>query len=432
MSTNAMGETMRFTRRAALAVVGVAALLTASACGGGSGSGSGGGGPKTVEVFTWWADGGEKKGLDGLVSTFTSACQGQQFKNGAVAGGAGANAKQVLASRLQQNQPPDTFQAHAGAELVDYIDAGQIQDLSADYEAWGLKQAFPQGLVDNLTVDGKIYSVPANIHRANVVWSNKKVVSAAGITSDPKTLDEFIADLNKLKAKGISAPLAVGKDWTQLMLFESVLITDLGADKFSGLWKGTTDWKDPLVTKSINDFKTLLTYTNKDRDALDWTDAEKLVMDGKAGYQLMGDWEAADLDAKGFKGYAWFTFPGNGTTFQWLADSFVLPKGAKNVDGTKCWLKTVGSADGQKAFNTAKGSIPARTDATPSDYPKYQQSAMADWKSATQVPSCAHGSACSQGWQGAANSAIGAFSTNTDVAALQKALVAAAQQFGKK
>lgn len=422
---------MRFTRRAAVAVVGVAALLTATACGSSDDSG-GGSGSKKVEVFTWWADGGEKAGLDGLVAQFGKDCAGQEFVNGAVAGGAGANAKQVLASRLAQNDPPDTFQAHAGAELQDYIKAGQIEDISADYDTWGLKSAFPQGLIDNLTVGGKIYSVPANIHRANVVWTNTKVLTAAGITDTPKDLAGFIADLDKLKAKGIKTPLAVGKDWTMLMLLESVLITDLGPDKFTGLWNGSTDWKGADVTKGINDFKTLLTYTNTDRDALDWTDAEKLVMDGKAGYQLMGDWEAADLDAKGFKDYGWFTFPGNGDTYQWLADSFVLPKGAKNVDGTKCWLKTVGSADGQKAFNTKKGSIPARTDASPADYPKYQQAAMADWKTFKQVPSCAHGSGCSQGFQGAANSALGAFSTKQDVAALQTAMASAASQFVTK
>jgi glucose/mannose transport system substrate-binding protein len=422
---------MRLTGRLAVAVVGVSALLAATACSSDSGT-SGSSTPKDVEVFTWWADGGEKAGLDGLVSQFTTDCANFTFVNGAIAGGAGSNAKQVLASRLTQSDPPDTFQAHAGAELTDYINAGQIEDLSQEYKDWGLTNAFPKGLIDNLTVDGKIYSVPANIHRANVVWTNKKVVASAGITKDPTDLAGFIADLDKVKAKGIKAPLAIGRDWTQLMLFESVLITDLGADKFTGLWNGSTDWNDPAVTKGITDFKQLLTYTNTDRDALDWTDAEKLVMDGKAAYQLMGDWEAADLDAKKFTDYGWFTFPGNGDTYQWLADSFVLPKGAKNVDGTKCWLKTVGSADGQKAFNTKKGSIPARTDASPADYPKYQQAAMADWKTFKQAPSCAHGSACSQGWQGAANSALGAFSTNQDAAALQKALASAAQQFVKK
>lgn len=421
---------MRLSLRTAVAAIGAVALLASAACG--SGDDKGGSGSKNVEVFTWWADGGEKAGLDGLVSAFGTACAGFTFENGAIAGGAGSNAKQVLASRLAQNNPPDTFQAHAGAELSDYINAGQVQDLSAEYKQWGLDSAFPKGLLDNITVDGKIYSVPANIHRANVLWSNSKVLTAAGITAAPTTMAEFYTQLDTLKGKGIATPLALGKDWTQEMLFEAVLISDLGADKFTGLWNGSTDWKGADVTAAINDYKKLLTYTNTDRDTFDWTDAEKMVMDGKAAYQLMGDWEAADLDAKGFKDYGYSVFPGNGTAYQWLADSFVLPKGAKNVDGTKCWLKTVGSAEGQKAFNTKKGSIPARTDASPADYPAYQQAAMADWKSGTAVPSCPHGSACAQGWQGAVNSAQGKFSTDGDVAALQTALAAAAAQFVKK
>lgn len=420
---------MRFSRYAAVAVVTVGALLATSACSDDETSTS----KKDVEVFTWWADGGEKAGLDGLVAQFGTACADFTFVNAAVAGGAGSNAKSVLASRLQTNDPPSTFQAHAGAELSDYINAGQVEDISAEYASWGLTTAFPKGLIDNITVDGKIYSVPANIHRANVLWSNKTVTAKAGITKDATTLDGFIADLDKLKAAGVATPLALGKDWTQVMLLESVLISDLGPEKFTGLWNGSTDWKGADVTAGIERFKKLLSYSNKDRDTLDWTDAEKSIMDGKAAYQLMGDWEAADLDAKGFKDYAYSVFPGNGSTFQWLADAFVLPKGAKNVDGTKCWLKTVGSAEGQKAFNSKKGSIPARTDVSADGFPAYQQAAMADWKSATQVPSCAHGAACSQGFQGAIVSAAGKFSTDGDVASLQAALAAAAAQFaGKK
>ena len=420
---------MRFSKGITVAAAGIAIALVASGCGNGS---TGGTASKDVEVFTWWADGGEKLGLDGLVAQFKTDCSQYSFVNGAVAGGAGANAKQVLASRLQQGQPPDTFQAHAGAELTDYINAGQIEDLSADYKQWGLDTAFPKGMVASLTVNGKIYSVPANIHRANVVWANKTVLKNAGINDIPKTLPDFFTALDTLKSKGVQAPLALGKDWTQVMLFEAVLITDLGPDKFNGLWSGKTSLTGSDVSQAVNDYKKLLGYANKDRDTFDWTDAEKLVMEGKAGFQLMGDWEAADLDAKGFKDYSYAAFPGNGTAYQWLADSFVLPKNAKNPEGTKCWLKTVGSAAGQKAFNTKKGSIPARTDANPSDYPAYQQSAIADWKSGTPVPSCAHGSACPQGWQGAVNSAMGKFSSDQDVAGLQKALAAAAAQFAKK
>jgi len=112
---------MRLSRRIAVAGVSVSLLVAAAACGNSGDSGTGGTAVKDVEVFTWWADGGEKAGLDGLVAQFGKDCAGQEFVNGAVAGGAGANAKQVLASRLAQNDPPDTFQAHAGAELKDYI-----------------------------------------------------------------------------------------------------------------------------------------------------------------------------------------------------------------------------------------------------------------------------------------------------------------------
>src|SRR5689334_7410302 len=226
---------MRLSKRAtAAAAASFAVALIASGCGSSSGSGGSGSGSKNVEVFTWWADGGEKAGLDGLVAQFKTDCSQYTFVNGAVAGGAGANAKQVLASRLQQSDPPDTFQAHAGAELTDYIKAGQVEDLSSYYSTWGLTSAFPKGQIDSLTVNGKIYSVPANIHRANVLWGNKKVLTGAGITKPATTLPELFTQLDTLKSKGIAAPLALGKDWTQEMLFEAVLISDLGPDKFSG------------------------------------------------------------------------------------------------------------------------------------------------------------------------------------------------------
>ena len=142
---------MRFSKRVAVAAAGIAVALVASGCGNSGGGGNGGKATKDVEVFTWWADGGELAGLNGLVAQFKTDCSQFTFVNGAVAGGAGANAKQVLASRLQQGQPPDTFQAHAGAELTDYINAGQVEDLSAEYKQWGLDTAFPKGLVDSLS-----------------------------------------------------------------------------------------------------------------------------------------------------------------------------------------------------------------------------------------------------------------------------------------
>ncbi|GAB3942578.1 extracellular solute-binding protein [Kribbella albertanoniae] len=408
------------------AVLGAAGLLAVSACGNSDdGGGSGDTATKDVTVFTWWADGGEKAGLDGLVSVFKTDCKDYNFVNSAVAGGAGANAKQVLANDLQAGKPPSTFQAHAGAELKDYINAGQVDDVSGLYKDFGLDKAFPQNLIDQLTVDGKIYSIPANVHRANVVWTNPDVLKKASIdaTKAPATVDAWIADLTKLKNAGVKAPLAVSKGFAQEMLVEAVLLGELGTDTFNGLWDGKTDWAGANVTAALNKYKTLLSFTNVDRESIDWSDALGYVNKGQAGYTLMGDWVAAQqlADKVPDSKYTYWPSPGSAGTFQFLADSFTLPTNGQNPEGTKCWLKTVGSAEGQKAFNTKKGSIPARSDANAADYPKYQQTAMADWKKDKIAGSCAHGSACSAGQNNDILSALSQFSGAQDVAKLQTA-----------
>lgn len=422
-------------RRKNLLVAGaVVAGLVLAGCGddGDNGDGGGGGGDASseVEVFTWWTEGGEKAGLDGLVSVFEDQNPDYKFVNGAVAGGAGSNAKAVLASRLQSQDPPDTFQAHAGAELADYIEAGQIQDLSSFYEEEGLADVFPQGVIDALTVDGKIYSVPVNIHRANVVWANPTVLEEAGITEVPADIDAWIADMEKLRKGGMEAPLGVATDWTQVHLFETILISDLGPEGYTGLWNGDTDWASDEVTAALEHYKTILSYANTDRSGLDWPDALKYVTDGQAAYTVMGDWAAGSLIDQNLvdgEDYTWFPVPGQETVFDFLADSFTLPVGAPNEDGAKAWLAAVGSADGQKEFNTKKGSIPVRTDADPADYNEYQQAAIEAFGSDTIVPSLAHGAAAPVAWLTDITSAVGQFGGSGDVAGFQDALVAAAE-----
>lgn len=412
-------------RRSMIAGLAAAALVLAGCGGGGDES-------KDVEVFTWWADGSEKAGLDALVGEFDKQHPNFKFVNGAVAGGAGSNAKNVLASRLQSNDPPDTFQAHAGAELADYIGAKQVQDISGIYEEKGWNEAFPEDLIKLLTVDGAIYSVPSNVHRANVVWANPGVLAKADIDADKPAadLDEFIGQLDALKAKGVTTPLSVATDWTQVHLLETVLLSELGAESYTGLFTGDTDWASQEVSAAVDQYAKLMSYTNTDRQNLDWQDATKMVIEGKAAFNIMGDWaEAAfqEQDKEFGKDYVTFPVPGTDGVFDFLADSFTLPVGAKNEEGTKAWLDTVASAEGQKAFNLAKGSIPARTDADLDDYPAYQKTALESWANDTIAPSLAHGAAASVKWLTDVTSAASQFSANSDVSKLRSGLVNAAK-----
>ena len=389
-----------------------------------------GGDATEVEVYTWWASGSEKAGLDALVSEFQQQHPDTKFVNGAIAGGAGSAAKELLQSRLQVNDPPDTFQAHAGAELSDYILAGQLEDVSYLYDRFGLRDSFPKSLIDRLTVDGRIYSVPSNIHRANVVWANPSVLEQAGL--DPKatydSLDEWFVALEKVKDSG-ATPLSVATTWTQVQLLETVLLADLGPDAYTGLWEGGTDWASPEVTAALEDFETLIGYSNTDRDGLDWPDATQMVIDGKAAFNVMGDWAEAAFQEAGSSApddYTYFPVPGTDGVFDFLADSFTLPVGAKHLGGTEAWLDTISSLDGQIAFNKAKGSIPARKDVPPTDFSPYQQSAMASFGEDTIVSSLAHGAAAPTATVNAVSEAVSKFTTGaSDLATFQSDLVAA-------
>lgn len=247
-----------------------------------------------------------------------------------------------------------------------------------------------------------------------------------------------ISDLAKLKAAGVKYPLVTSKGFAEEMLMETTLLGDLGAEKFNGLWDGSTKWDGSDVTAALNDFKTLMSYTNPDRDTMDWDAALAKYLfpkggQAQSGYQVMGDWVPAQLMTLKVpdSAYDYWPAPGTDGVYQWLSDSFTLPVNGKDPAGAKCWLKVVGSAEGQKAFNTKKGSIPARTDAKPADYPTYQQWAMKQWKSAKLAPSLAHGSAGPAAWNNDVQTAMSQFSANPDVGTLQKSLVDMAQKYSK-
>jgi glucose/mannose transport system substrate-binding protein len=90
-----------------------------------------------------------------------------------------------------------------------------------------------------------------------------------------------------------------------------------------------------------------------------------------------------------------------------------MPKGAKDADNVKNFLKVLGSKTGQVTFNLRKGSIPAHTDVDTSQFDVYMKDAAADFKSATAlVGSAPHGSATNDAFAAALNEDINTFIGN--------------------
>lgn len=387
---------------------------------------------KKVEIFSWWVGGGEAAGLDAMIKIFKAKYPEIEFVNAAVAGGAGTNARAVLASRLQAGDPPDSWQGHAGQELIGtYVKARQLESLNFLYAQEKWLDVMPKALIPLISQDGKIYSVPVNIHRANMLWYNPRILAAQNMPV-PTTLDEFIADLDKLKSAGV-IPLALGEQWTAVHLFETILLSTLGPEKYNGLWTGKTDWNSPETRKALENYAKVLSYTNSDASTLSWQDASQLVVNGDAAFNIMGDWAEAyfkELDKRPHVDYGWTPVPGTSGVFQFLSDSFVLPVGAPNREGAIDWLKLAGSKEGQDAFNPVKGSIPARSDADRSLYDEYLQSAMDDWARDVVVGSLYHGVVANDSWKTEINTDLGIFLTDKNIDRLQAGLAEACKSSG--
>ncbi len=381
-----------------------------------------GGAAGKLVIGSWWTAGGEAEGLNEMFRIYSEKYPDVEIVNATVAGGAGTNFKAVLKTRLLGGDPPDTFQLHAGKEVQTYSPMEYLQPLDDLYAAEGYAEVFPADLMTLLDYEGHFWGVPVNIHRSNVMWYDKAVFEANGVTP-PTNMDEFKQVAATLQAAGI-VPFVIGTNggWEAAQVFEDLLAGELGPEKYKGLWTGDTSWNDPGVTQSLEDLKLMMSYANTDHPALSWDGAAEYLIGGKGGMMIMGDWADGWFTSKGYTGYGWAPSPGTKGTFVALSDSFALPAAAPDMENAIDWLKVCGSKEGQEAFNPKKGSICARTDCDPALFNAYLQSAMVDWGQDAIVPSMVHGAAAIESWLTEYKDIVALYLTSGDVAAAQTAL----------
>ena len=385
-----------------------------------------------LEIFHWWA-GDEGVALQALIDLFEAQHPEVRVQSEAVAGGAGTVAKAVLKTRMLGGQDPDTFQVHAGQELIaDWVTAGRMEDLTFLFEEEGWFDVFPPDLINLIgTADG-IWSVPLNIHRSNVVWYIPAKLAEWGLTP-PATWAEFLATCPAIQAQGVT-PLSVGENWTVQHLWESVAVAALGPDDYDRLWTGELAFNAPEAMVMWELFAEVMACTNPDAAGLSWQQATDRVVDGEAAFNVMGDWAAgymaATLGLEPGTGFGWAPSPGTAGIFMVLADSFGLPTGAPNRDNAIKFLRVIGSREAVDAFNPLKGSLAPRTDSDLSIYNAYIRSAAADFAVDRQVGSMAHGTAASQTFMDGFGQVIDIFLDTGSPQAAANAAQAVAQDSG--
>ena len=354
----------------------------------------------SVEVLHWWTSGGEAAALNVLKGNLEK--QGIKWNDMPVAGGGGEAAMTAVRARVTAGNPPTAVQM-LGFDITDWGKQGVVADLNAVAAKEGWDKTVPLALQKFSKYNGKWIAAPVNVHSTNWVWANKEVLAKAGITSEPKTWDEFIADAEKVQKAGFIGLAHGGQPWQDATLFDGVVMSTGGVDyyrkAFIDLDQKAID--SPTTLKVFQRMSQLRKLVDKDFSGRDWNVASGMVISGKAGFQMMGDWAKGEfINAKKVPGkdFLCFRTPGTQGNVSFNSDQFVMFKVGADKEAAQAKLASAIMDPGfQSAFNVVKGSVPARTDVPDTAFDACGKKGMKDLaeanKNNTLVGSIAHGHA---------------------------------------
>ncbi|MCZ3374332.1 ABC transporter substrate-binding protein [Rhizobium sp. AG207R] len=321
-----------------------------------------------AEVMHWWVSAGESAAVKEIAKAYTA--QGGVWKDNAIAGGEVAIAN--IVSRITGGNPPTAAQMPLGKQLDDLVAQGLLSPIDDAAKETGFYDNIPETFQKAMTFpDGHMYALPINDHGHNWLWYNKKVLADAG-AKEPVTWDDFFAALDAIKAKGNATPIAVGaQPWQLGQTFLSVLLTKEGPGLFNKVFADLDldAVKSPEFKDAVATFLKLRDYSDNGAANREWNVAANMVITGKAGFQFMGDWAKGEFLAAGQKPDVDFgcQILGNGDGKQYFnvsSDAIIFPvnKAADQAKAQTMLERIMMSKDVQVAFNSKKGSVPARLD----------------------------------------------------------------------
>ena len=331
---------------------------------------AGAAGAAELEVIHWWTSKGESAAVSQFAKAFDNDGQGDKWIDSAIA--LGQTARSTIMQRVLGGDPPGAAQFNPGREYEELIKNNLLLQLDDVAAAGKWDQIIrPKKISDACLVDGHWYCVPVNIHSWPWAWYSKAAFQKAGLP-EPKNFDEFVADAPKLKEAGI-IPFAIGGDgngWQIKGAFDQLLLEVLGIEGRDKMYgdKDLTIAGGDGVKKTLTQLKELKKYSDEGSANRNWNDTTNLVIQGKAGLQIMGDWARGEFSAAGMTGVKDFGcmigLNEDKPIVSTDGDVILFPKlsDPDKEAAQKRLAALLISPEVQVAFNNAKGSMPVRGD----------------------------------------------------------------------
>ncbi len=337
----------------------LAALLATLATAGAQAAGT------KAEVIHWWTSGGESAAVKVFSDAYTAT--GGIWVDTAVA--LGEQARSVAINRIVGGNPPTMAQFNTSKQFLDVVEQGMLNNVDEVAIRDGWDKFLPETVLNVVKVKGHYYAAPVDIHMPTWFWYSKAAFKKAGIAAEPKNMDELFAALDKLKAAGLIALAHGGQPWQENTVFTAVLANLGGTDLYLKVMRD----RDPKVIlgedfkKVLLAYKRLQSYVDKGSPGRNWNDATALLITGKAGVQIMGDWAKGEFTlAHQVPGKDYGCIAGFGPKSPYIiqGDVFVFPKttNAEQIKAQKVLAGLMLAPATQVAFSNKKGSIPVRTD----------------------------------------------------------------------
>lgn len=204
------------------------------------------------------------------------------------------------------------------------IPAVDKADLSTYFLSYGDLETMSKEVnyLTNQNYEGQVYGIPYTAGVNGGIVYNKAVFEAAGITTLPKTPEEFITALKAIDEKTDAIPLYTNyaAGWTLGGQWDPAI---------SGTATGDTNFmnqkllhtKDPFADAgngagAYNVYKVLYDAVNQkltedDYSTTDWESSKGMLNSGKIGCMVLGSWSVPQMISAGDKGsdIAYMPFP---------------------------------------------------------------------------------------------------------------------------
>ncbi len=368
-----------------------------------------------VEVIHWWTSGGEAAALQVLRQNLEK--EGVAWKDAAIAGGGGDQARTVLQARMAAGNPPTAMQM-LGLVVQDWAAEGVLGDLTPLAEKDGWDKVIPPALQNIVKYEGHYVAAPFNMHSTNWVWVNKALFDKVG-GPEPTTWENFQTLAKKFKDAGVIPVAHGGQPWQDATIFDGAVISAGGPEFYRKAFIELDEeaLKGETMQKAFDQMRAIRGMVDPNFSGRDWNLATAMVINGQAGMQIMGDWAKGEFVNAGKKAgtdFLCFRYPGTQGTVTFNSDSFGMMKVSEAEEDAQFKLAAaIMDPAFQESFNIKTGSIPARNDVPDTNFDACGKKGIADAKEATAsnalMGSMAHGHAASESVKGAVYDVVTAF-----------------------